>query len=55
MNVEMPLEKGHNPSIFIIVHCAWHSHINEVMLHRSGKFISLRVTNSKAMGPVRYQ
>lgn len=48
------LETWHN-SIFIIVHCAWHSHRNEVTLHRSGKFISLRVTNSKDMGPVRYQ
>lgn len=48
MNVEMLLEIWHIPSIFIIIHYAGHSHINEVItLHRSGIFISLRVTNSK--------
>lgn len=51
MNVEMLLEIWHNPSIFIIVHYAGNSHINEVItLHRSGIFISLRVINSKTAG-----
>lgn len=44
------LGRWHDPSILIITRLLGISNTKEVTLHRSGKYVSVRVTNSKAVG-----